>query len=321
MKKELSAFEGKKPHFINVLKKLGLRNNEAQIYFDLIKEGKKGETVYQLDHNLEHVLNRTTLYSILRKLIKMGCVIEAGQSRGSRKATVFIAVKFEDYLKKLIIQKQEEIGLYEEIIEKYSDHFNMIYLGGMEYHLDEVDNKVKPYLKPLIDKGWSIVSYLVKRDVPPFDYTVYDCMLHSPLSKILKENSFHVFSFKHEIEYDENLLNLFLEGLKKQTKEIITYYSDLENYIFEETKLNFFNREFPSTVLKVKLSDIEKSEYFPQEANDLIQFENLKPEEYVEVWKSVILPIKKDIFFLWAESYEILEEMVESIFVTLKVNT
>ena len=66
----------KEEKFVRALEKSGLNYNEALVYFSLIKLGQKGATVYELDHHFTPFLKRTTIYSILHKLIELGCVRE-----------------------------------------------------------------------------------------------------------------------------------------------------------------------------------------------------------------------------------------------------
>lgn len=69
------------------------------------------------------------------------------------------------------------------------------------------------------------------------------------------------------------------------------------------------------------MEDILKLEYFNDITEISDMYKNLKPTDYMEIWKSIIFPIKKDIYFLWAESYEILLEMVQTIFISLNIST
>ena len=66
---------GKEEEYIQILQKIGLNHSDATLYFALLKEGPKGSTVYELVNHFEGNLKRTTIYSILRKLNVMGCVL------------------------------------------------------------------------------------------------------------------------------------------------------------------------------------------------------------------------------------------------------
>ncbi len=334
----------KEEEFIQALEKSGLNYNESSVYFALIKLGQKGATVFDLDHHFTPFLKRTTIYSILRKLIKLGCVREGDQSKETKKVTLFIANKPEEYFDKIISEKEKEIDKLQKLKEKYSDFFNIIYQEGMEYTLDEVDDLIQPYLKPLVEKGWKITSYLVKKEVPLFEYTVYECMLYSPKSKFLKENSFHLFLFENDIENDTTSLQFFIKGLKNKTHEVVSYFSDIQEYKLEDKKMKFFNKTYPGFNLKVKLEDLKNSKFFDEvikgirsywkkrdigghlakESKHLQESIEINEKEILlndslDIWKAVIIPIKNKLFFLWAESYDILKEMVEPIFIIEKV--
>ncbi len=334
----------KEEKFIRALEKSGLNYNEALVYFSLIKLGQKGATVYELDHHFTPFLKRTTIYSILRKLIELGCVREGEQNQGSRKVTLFIANKPEEYYDKIILKKQEELDTLKKLKEKYLDYFSIIYQEGMEYNIEELDEFIQPYLKPLVKKGWSITSYIFKKEVPLFEYNVYDCMLKSPNAKYLKENSFHLFLFENNIEKDTTSQKFFIKGLRNKTREIISYFSDIKEYKLEDKELTFYNKTYPGFNLTVKLNDLKNSKFFDEvidgirsywkkgdigehlakNSKDLQEQINnrekaLLSTDSIDIWKAVIIPIQNKLFFLWAESYEILKEMVEPIFIIEKI--
>jgi len=334
----------KEEEFIRALEKSGLNYNDALVYFSLIKLGQKGATVYELDHHFTPFLKRTTIYSILRKLIELGCVREDKQKQGSRKVTLFIANKPEEYYDRIILEKEEEVDDLKHLKEKYSDYFNIIYQEGMEYVLEELDELIQPYLGPLVEKGWRITSYLIKKEIPLFEYTVYDCMLKSPHAKYLKESSFHLFLFDDNIEKDTTSLQFFIKGLKNKTHEIVSYFNDIKEYKLEEKKMEFYNKTYLGFNLTVRLEDLKNSKFFDEVIDGIRSYwkkgdigEHLAPkskdlqeevdihereillDDLLDIWKAVIIPIQNKLFFLWAESYEILKEMVEPIFIIEKI--
>ena len=66
--------------------------------------------------------------------------------------------------------------------------------------------------------------------------------------------------------------------------------------------------------MRVKIKDLENSEYFTE---ILAEFkDNERKNRYYEIGKAIILPIKEKIFYLWAESEEILKEMIKPILKT-----
>jgi predicted transcriptional regulator len=335
------SWKEKEDTFLDVLGKTGLSENEAKIYLELIKHGSSGTTAYDLDHHFPKI-KRTTIYSILRKLFSLGHIKEGSSSDTPKKATLFIAIKPENYFKKLISKKREELDFLKDLNDNYAEYFEMMYLSGLEYTLDDIDKSMQPYLKPLLEKGWKISSYYLKEDVPVFGYsifetmltppmyTVYDIMLNPPNFKFLRENSFHLFNFNFDIEQDENAFKFFIESLKKQTKQIISFFSDIKEFTYEEKQITFYDREFMGLNLKINKKDLGKifdnlkskirgywidNEELKHLNMDLeIDLSTTNLDEQIEVWKAVIIPFKNKVFFIWSESVEMLNMMVESIF-------
>ena len=72
---------------IDALQKMDLNYEEAQIYFTLLKYGKSGTIVRKLREELSYI-ERTTIYSILRRLIEKGCVHEEKSSNESKRLEI-----------------------------------------------------------------------------------------------------------------------------------------------------------------------------------------------------------------------------------------
>ena len=98
----------KEKQFVDIIQESGLSLNEAMIYFALIKSGEKGCIVKELDHELP--IKRTNIYSIMHRLIELGCVEEAGQAEKSKNATIFKATDPLKFINKLIEDKQIELN-------------------------------------------------------------------------------------------------------------------------------------------------------------------------------------------------------------------
>ncbi len=335
------SWKDKKDTFLQVLKQTGLNHNEATIYFELIKHGIKGTTAYDLDRHFPEI-KRTTIYSILRKLISLGRIQESNSSESPNKATIFTAIEPKEYFDRLISEKQEELDFFINLKENNADFFDIVYSSGLEYTIDEVDEFIQPYLKPLINSRWIISSYYVKEDVPVFGYslfdtmsnppmyTVYDIMLNPPEFKLLRENSFHLFQFNFDIEHDKNAYNFFIESLKKQTNQIISFFSDIEEFTYEEKPINIFDINFDGLNLKIKKKDLGKifdnikskirgywignEELMHLNTDFEINADFLESEDQIEVWKAVLIPLNNKVFFLWSESIELLQMMAAPIF-------
>ncbi len=299
----------KENEFIELLENIGLTRNQALVYFALIKAGLKGSIVRELDHALE--IKRTNIYPILSDLTQIGCVKESGRAEKSKNATIYIALDPVQFLDHLIQKKHAEIENLLQVKKTHSKSLQTIFKKGIEVKLDEIDSKLKDYFKPLIDSGWWIQSYIERKELAMFNYQVYDCLLHAPHARFLKDCSFHLFIFDYDIEKDNNALEFFKQGLKRKTKEMKSYFFDIKQFQLADDKLNIFEKQLHCFKMRVKIKDLENSEYFTEILGEFK--DNERKDQYYEIGKAVILPIKEKIFYLWAESEEILKEMIEPI--------
>ncbi|MFX0030244.1 MAG: helix-turn-helix domain-containing protein [Candidatus Hermodarchaeota archaeon] len=298
----------KEEQFIELLEKIGLTHNQSLIYFTLIKAGKKGSIVRELDHTTD--IKRTNIYPILHELIDLGCIIEGGYAEKSKNAAIYIAIEPINFINHLIEKKRDEINHMQKFKETSAQSLQTIFQEGLEIKLDEIDPNCKEYLRPLINSGWRIHSYIKREEIPMFDYEVYDCMLYAPHASILKDCSFHLFTFGYDIQNDKNALKFFSQSLKRKTKEIKSYFFDIKQIQLIDEKVEFFNNTFPSYRMQIKTSDLKNSKYFSEELKEDI---NEKNSEYFEIGKAVIVPIKNKLFYFWAESNQILTEIIKPI--------
>ncbi|MBY9006143.1 MAG: hypothetical protein KGD63_05250 [Candidatus Lokiarchaeota archaeon] len=301
----------KEDNLIEILKETGLSYNEALVYFTLLKAGNKGNIVKDLTHTLP--LQRTNIYSILHKLIELNCVKESGFAEKSKNATIFIAIEPINYLENLVRNRQNKLHKIQEIQKDYSDVFQSIFLEGMEFSYDEIDLIIKPYLKPLIEKGWKIKSYFERKETLMFYYKVFDCMLFTQNARILNDCSFHLFIFDYSIEDDENAFLFFLQGLKRKTKEMKSYFFDIKEFKLFDDSIELSGKTYPIFNMKIKVKEIKNSDYFIKNSSAFRDIETLNLDDFYEIGKAVILPIKDKIFYLWAESDKILKELTEPI--------
>ncbi len=291
---------------IKVLQKTGLNHSEALIYFSLLKTGSKGAMVRDLVRLIS--IDRTTIYSILRKLIKLGHVKEGGQSTTSKKASIFIAEEPEAYFSNLILAKQNELNKYMEYSEKYSKRFQKIFQDGFEYSYDQLDSFIQPYFKPLLKKGWKIKSYHIEK-FPFLDYTVYHCLVQCPNAKYVNMNGYRLFTFDYNIEDDKNALNFFIDKFKKRLLNDLLYLTNLTDFLVEDSKIKIFGNLYPSFIIRINIKELKDSNIFYtyfREPKDKINATEI-------MGISIILPIENKLFYLLAESQEILKEMVEPI--------
>ncbi len=299
----------KENEIIELLKDIGFTRNQALVYLALLKAGTKGSIVRELDHALD--IKRTNIYPILSDLIEIGCIKEGGQAEKSKNATIFIAIDPVKFLDHLIQRKKTEIENLLQVKETHSKSLHTIFKKGIEVNLDDIASKLKDYFKPLVDRGWWIQSYIERKELAMFNYQAYDCLLHAPHARFLKDCSFHLFIFDYDIERDINALEFFKQGLKRKTKEMKSYFFDIKQFQLTDDKLNVFEKQLHCFNMLIKIKDLENSEYFTEIVIEIKEYE--RKNQYYEIGKAVILPIKEKIFYLWAESEEILKEMIKPI--------
>lgn len=297
--------------FFEILDDIGLTVNQAQVYFVLLKAGKKGGIVRDLDHNLE--IKRTNIYPILGELIEMGCVKEGGRAEKSKNATIYVAVDPLEFIDHLIDIKKNEIKELNDIKNR-SKPLQKIYIEGVQITLNEVNLSLKPYFEPLINVGWKIASYNERKESTIIEYEVFDCILNSPNAILLKDCSFHVFKFDYDISADNSALDFFSKGLKRKTKEMRSYFFDIKQFQLVDDKITLFGNKYDCFRMFLKTKDLENSDYFPELSEEMLREKNF------EAGKAVIIPIKERIFYLWAENDHILEEMVRPIFKVHQIN-
>ena len=273
----------KESQLISIFQSFGLSQNESQVFLALTSYGKKGSIVKELNHILP--IQRTNIYNILHKLIEFGCVKEGGQALKAKNATIYIASEPIQYLNELIEKKQDELKNLQKIKQKYSDALHSIFQRGLEVSFDDLDLLIKPYFEPLVNAGWKIKSYTIRKEM--FDYEVYDCVLFAPHAKFLKDCSFHLFIFGYDIQNDKTALDFFSKSLKRKTKEMKTYSLDINNLQLIDDTVKIFDKTF----LCFKMKDGERN-----------------------IGKAIILPLREKLFYFWAESDAILKEMAEPIF-------
>ncbi len=295
-------------NLVESLENIGLTHNQSLIYFTLIKAGKNGSIVRDLDHATD--IKRTNIYPILHELIDLGCIIEGGYAEKSKNAAIYTAIEPIFFIDHLIQKKRDEINHLQKFKETNAKSLQYIFQEGIEITLDEIDPILREYFKPLIMSGWKIHSIVKRNDIPMFDYEVHDCMLYAPHASILKDCSFHLFTFGYDIQNDKSALEFFTQSLKRKTKEIKSYFFDIKQIQLLDEKVEFFNNTFQSYKMRIKINDLKNSKYFSEE---LKENTNMKNDIYFEIGKAVIMPIKNKLFYFWAESNQILSEIIEPI--------
>ncbi len=278
--------------YIEGLKKIGLTDDESLVYFTLTRHGKKGTYVKDLVYHIP--LKRTTIYSILNRLIEKKCVKIAEKSDAPKKAKIFVATSPSVFIDETIRKKKKELKIIEDIRSNLANKLESVYLESMEYSFKDIDEFLQPYFKPLMDKGWKVIEHTIEKSRMNYMFDIYDCALLIPNAKFVKDCGFIIIKFDHIVEKDIDTLNFIINLLKRIGKEqVLNKDIGVKDLKISDSKIEFYDNMYHSF----------KTEFL---------WENTK--DFQELTKSVILPIGDKIFFLWAETYEFVKEMVYAIF-------
>lgn len=290
--------------YIDNLQKLDLNEEEALIYFTLIKHGKLGTIARKLNEEL-YSIERTRIYSILRKLNEKGCIIEGPPSEDARKPKTYIAEEPVKYFNKIYNQIEKRLEELDNFNENILEDISNLYTSGLEISPDDLDSTILPYFKPLLKKGWKVKSQKIEKGINLLGgdlYYEYQLQLPKDSYKKIDLLGFLISIFDSDIEKDDITLKFFINQLKKIIKQM--HQADFHDIKISDGEIEFIGKKFPSIIIKAK----EK-----------------KSQTYIEFGGTVVLPIKNKIFFIWEELqqdnvefdkeelHNLLEEMVELI--------
>ncbi|MFW9989338.1 MAG: helix-turn-helix domain-containing protein [Candidatus Odinarchaeota archaeon] len=278
--------------FIQGLKKAGLTRDEALLYYTLIQHGKKGTYIKDLTSHIS--IKRTTIYSIINRLHEKGYVVINPHYEGPKGAKMYAAISPELFINRIIILKRKELELLEKIKLEVIEKLETIYLESLEFSLKEIDNFLKPYLKPLYEEGWKVLEHIVEKSQITNGFEAYDISLLVSDAKIVKDAGFMVFRYNRDVEKDKNTLNYMFDMLSRKGKEEILN----KGLGVVDVKLIITSFEIKGRKFKGHLPEFK--------------FEN--SNKYVQLTETIMIPIKNKIFFLWAENHEFILKMIDAIF-------
>jgi len=211
------------------LLKFGLSIEEAQVYLALLKKGKEGDIVGNLNEEL--AIKRTTIYRILERLLDKEWVVKLTDP--SQRAQIFIARPLTSILDERIQQREEELKILKS--------FRFIMGESLEngwIDLSEIDKESKSLLK----KGFDFKTLGITGEEK-------DCGLL-------------IFEYDSPIENDiisKAALQLSCERLRLSTQidEDIEEYTnpDLEELKFESTKI----KEYLGAIMYIKFKEGSKT--------------------------------------------------------------
>ena len=285
---------------IIALQEGGLNKEESLVYLVLMKYGEKGATVRKINSEL-YEIGRTSIYSILQKLINKEFVIEKITSETPKKAKLFIALEPKKFFIQTLAQKKEQLKNFEKKEQIFMEDFQNLYESEGGYTIDKIDPFIQPFIQPLIEKKWKISKQIVEKSLNLFGYDLYQYHIDPPETTSLKGYSgFNAYVFDHVIALNQALMfqhfDVELKFILMQIKRsIINRFSNefrIANIKINESEISLYGRKFPSLIVEIKSENMKK---------------------YSEAFKSVILTIENKVFFIWAVKPNAVEEMLKSI--------
>ena len=265
---------------IDSLQKMDLNYEEAQIYLSLLKYGEAGTIVRKLREDLPFI-ERTTIYSILRRLIEKGCVKEASSSNISQKLKTFSATDPDKYFDKIFSKKKKEFEELQEIKVSILNNLQKIYYRGLELSHKDLDPFILPYFQALLDIGWKIKTQKINKGINILGgeiYYEYHTQPPNNLEKKIEMVGLIISIYDSDIENDEITLKFIIKQIKKNIKGL--HQADFYKFDIVDGQEELFGKTIPSIIMKAR----EK-----KSKNDL------------EFGKMAILPIKNKLFFIWEE--------------------
>jgi len=306
-------------NIIKTLQSAGLNHEESLVYKTLLKYSHRGATVRQIKSVLP--IERTTIYSILGRLLKKGFIFEKQTFKTTKMAKLFVCLEPLKLYNQLLSKKKEDFDNFKELRDSFVNHLEKIYLEKDEIPRESINPFILPYIDSLLKKNWKVRYQGVKET---FMCNSFEYYLTSPKAgKMFPYNVFNVYVYNkevlEEIEIKENLKfsfsyftgKLFLKDLKEQVvkdfrlyyffkhmdrkipkDEILNEYNMLEQIRFVEQKIEIYGNVYPSLVFEIK----------PNKASD-----------FKEIIKSILIFHKNRLFFIWSKNIETLKELYKCI--------
>jgi len=306
-------------NIIKTLQSAGLNNEESLVYKTLLKYSHRGATVRQIKAVLP--IERTTIYSILGRLLKKGFIFEKQTFKTSKMAKLFVCLEPLKLYNQLLSKKKEDFDNFKELRDPFVNHLEKIYLEKDEIPRESINPFFLPYIDSLLKKNWKVRYQGVKET---FMCNSYEYYLSSPKAgKILPYNVFNVYVYNkevlEEIEIKENFEltfsffkgKLILKDLKDQVvKDFRLYYflKHMDKKIPKDEILNEYN-------LFEQIRFVEQNIKIDGNVYPSLVFE-IKPDnmsEYKEIINSALIFHENKLFFIWSKNKETLKELFKCI--------
>ncbi len=266
--------------FVESLRKLDLDQDEALIYFTLLKKGESGTIARKLNEELLNI-ERTRVYSIIRKLIGKGCVKKGPPSDDARKPIKFIAVEPEHYFEIMIEKARSKLDELEEFKENILGELITLFEKEQEIHEADLEPSIVPYFKQLITRGWKVIDQKIEKGLNLFGgEKTYEYRLKPPkkYEHLLKLMGLIICVYNTKIDIEPGVIKFIIGQIKNIIKD--THAQDFDMLTITENSSKLKGVEVFS--LKIMTQDN-------------------KSKNVIEFGKTLIIPINNKIFFIWEE--------------------
>jgi len=276
--------EDRSEEFIRNLLNFGLSEEEAKVYFSLLKRGKRGEIVGRIKDELE--IGRTTIYAVMERLNQKKWVYSEEIS-DSPKRIKYIANPPMEMLGNIIKEREDNLRNSKDISLKIRDKLDLKYQGAKKLTINTIHVGGYKYLKPLVEKGWKIKSEVVEH-IESLEYLVLDYELKGSKG-IPKDSGLIIFFYNKNIEDDTKIVQEAVEMFKTKTE-----------YEIRRDKIPGFQ--------DVKLDDTKFGEYPGAEVYIKLKFK----KSWWNVGHQAVIPLKNKIFLIFGahENFQILMDTI-----------
>jgi predicted transcriptional regulator len=271
--------------YITHLTNFGISEDEAKVYFSLLKRGPRGEVVGRIKNEL--TIGRTTIYAILERLSDKG-FIDSKEISENPKRILYVAkspIKIFNIIIKeneIKLNKQKQSNLF------VGDNLEIIFQGAQKLTLDTAHPGAYKYLKPLIDKKFEIESEVIEHSAGSEHSLSYDYELKGPKG-FPKHCGLVIIEYDRIIEDDIRLI-----------KESFKMFRSKTEYEIRKDKIPGFQ--------DVKFEKVNIDGYF---GNKVLIKIKLK-KRWWEAGFQATIPMKNRIFFIFGAkvNFQILKEVI-----------
>ncbi len=289
----------------NCLKEVGLNQDEALVYYTLMKNGVNGATVRILNLALPNI-ERTTLYPILQRLINKNFVKEEKSSKTPKKAKNFVAISPTNLYSMILKAREQDLIKLKEKEPFFTQRMQNKYQKTKEYEIEEIDPFILPYVINLLKKEWIVIGQVVNKGLDIFGYDFFRLTLNPPNDLVSQKwnNGIQIYVLNSIITSKTKFIQDPM--LDQEPLEVKYVLSQVERTVKEKFEYEFEKVEIKFVKDKKRLF---KWDFFSYKFM-------IKPEDaktFNEIFQSVVMSIENKIFFFWASTDKLLLEMIKSV--------